>query len=238
MAQDHVNGDLLFAGNEFDLFVTVDGGRRRVQLRGGLPTVQVRDLAVQRPETDLVLGTFGRSFYVLNDYSPLREMSAQALAEEARVFPLRDASLYNVLGQQQVVESNWAAANPPYGAVITDHVAQPQPADTRLVLTITDASGRTIRQLDGRDAGNCIPQTPGVHRVAWDLRADAPPPAPAAAPGAEGGQAGGGFSGSGGVPHGPVVEPGSYRATLGRKTGDTVKPISPAQTFAVVRIPQ
>jgi hypothetical protein len=188
VAQDHANGDLLFAGTEFGLFVTVDGGRRWVLLRGGLPTVQVYDPAVQRRENYLVLGTFGRSFYVLDDYSPLREMSAQALAEEARVFPLRDASLYGVLGQQQAVERNWAAANPPYGAVITYHVAQPQPADTRLVLTITDASGRTIRQLVGRDADNSIPQTPGVHRVAWDLRADAPPPAPAAVPGAEEGR--------------------------------------------------
>ncbi len=67
VVQDHVNGDLLFAGTEFGLFFTVDGGSHWVQLRGGLPTAQIRDLAVQRRETDLVLGTFSRSFYVLDD---------------------------------------------------------------------------------------------------------------------------------------------------------------------------
>jgi len=60
VVQDHVNGDLLFAGTEFGLFFTVDGGQRWVRLRGGLPTIQVRDLAVQKRENDMVLGTFGR----------------------------------------------------------------------------------------------------------------------------------------------------------------------------------
>jgi hypothetical protein len=239
VAQDHVNGDLLFAGTEFGLFFTVDGGRRWVGLRGGLPTVQVRDLAVQRRENDLVLGTFGRSFYVLDDYSPLREVSAQALAEEAHLFPLRDAYLYNVLGQQRAVESNWTAPNPPYGAVFTYHIAQPPASDTKLVLTITDLNGRTIRQLDARDAGNTIPQTPGLHRAAWNLRADAPPPAAQAqGAGASGGGGGGRGGGRGGGPEGPIVEPGRYRATLGKKIGDKVTPIGTPQTFAVERIPQ
>ena len=238
VVQDHVNGDLLFAGAEFGLFFSADGGRHWAQLRGGLPTIQVRDLAVQRRENDLVLGTFGRSFYVLDDYSPLREVSAASLAEEARLFPLRDAYLYNILGQQQAVESNWTAPNPPYGAVFTYHVAQPQPPDTKLVLTITDLEGRTIRQLDGRDPANTIPQEPGLHRFAWNLRGDAPPPPPqaegaaagrGAAPGA------GGFGGRGAA-QGPVVELGRYRATMGKKVADKVTNIGPSQTFAVVKI--
>ena len=85
IAQDHVNGDLLFAGTEFGLFASVDGGRHWVQLKGGLPVTQVRDLAVQRRENDLVIATFGRGFYVLDDYTPLREMSAQALTEDAHL---------------------------------------------------------------------------------------------------------------------------------------------------------
>ena len=243
VVQDHVNGNLLFAGTEFGLWVSVDGGRHWAQMQGGLPTVQVRDLAVQRRENDLVLGTYGRSFYVLDDYSPLRELSAQTIGEEARLLPLRDAYLYSILGQQQAVESNWRAPNPPYGAMFTYHIALAQPADTKIVLTIADANGRTIRQLDGRDAASTVPQVPGLHRVAWDLRADAPPPAPPAAGGAgggggRGGQGGGFGGGRGGASQGPVVEPGSYRVTLGKKTGDSVKPIGPTQTFAVVRIPQ
>ncbi len=244
VVQDHVNGDLLFAGTEFGLFFTVDGGQHWVRLRGGLPTIQVRDLDVQERENDLVLGTFGRSFYVLDDYSPLREVSAAALEEEARLFPLRDAYLYNVLGQQQAVESNWTAPNPPYGAVFTYHMSQAPPADAKLVLTITNLDGRTIRRLDGRDPGSTIPQTPGLHRIAWNLRADPPPPAQEAQ-GAPGGRAGGGgqagaagFGGRGGGPQGPIVEPGRYRATLGKMVGDKITPIGPQQTFAVVQIKQ
>ena len=77
MIQDHVNGNLLFAGTEFGLFTSVDGGASWVQLKGGMPTIQVRDMAVQKRENDLVLGTFGRGFYVLDDYSPLREITPQ-----------------------------------------------------------------------------------------------------------------------------------------------------------------
>ena len=62
-----------------------------MQLKGGMPPIQVRDMAVQKRENDLVLGTFGRGFYVLDDYSALREITPQTLAEDARLFPLRDA---------------------------------------------------------------------------------------------------------------------------------------------------
>jgi hypothetical protein len=240
VVQDHVAPDLLFAGTEFGLFVTVDGGRHWVRLKGGLPTIQVRDLAVQKRENDLVLGTFGRSFYVLDDYSPLREVTVEALAEPARLLPLRDAYLYNILGQQQAVESNWAAPNPPYGAVFTYHIAQALPENTKVALTIADESGRVLRTLDGRDAANTIPQTAGINRFAWNLRADAPPPAAAAQTGGGRGGAGqaGGGGGRGGQAQGPVVAAGRYRATLGTKAGDTVTPLGPSQTFAVVAIRQ
>ena len=69
IAQDHVNGDLLFVGTEFALFASVDGGKQWVAMKGGMPPAQVRDLAIQRRENDLVLATFGRGFYVLDDYS-------------------------------------------------------------------------------------------------------------------------------------------------------------------------
>ncbi len=85
--QDHLNADLLFAGTEFGLFVTVDGGKNWVQLKGGMPSIQVRDMTVQRRENDLVLATFGRGFYILDDYSALRELTPQALAEERQALP-------------------------------------------------------------------------------------------------------------------------------------------------------
>ena len=69
-AEDHVNPDLLFVGTEFGLFFTADGGKKWIRLRSNLPTIAVRDLAIQERENDLVLATFGRGFYVLDDYSP------------------------------------------------------------------------------------------------------------------------------------------------------------------------
>ena len=96
--QDHVNGNLLFAGTEFGVFASVDGGQHWVQLKGGMPPAQVRDMTVQKRETDLVLATFGRGFYILDDYSALRDISPATLAEDVRLFPLRDAYLHNLLG--------------------------------------------------------------------------------------------------------------------------------------------
>jgi photosystem II stability/assembly factor-like uncharacterized protein len=230
--QDHVNSYLLFAGTEFGLFASVDGGKQWVQLKGGMPPAQVRDMTVQKRENDLVLATFGRGFYVLDDYSALREISPASLADDARLFPLRDALLHDIIGSLtpagsaglQPMSGNWRAENPPFGAVFTYHLRQDLPADARLVLTISDEAGRPIRRLD-------LEKTAGLRRVAWNLRTD-PPAAPAG--GVAGRGAGrGGFGGRGNQP--PLVEPGRYRATLGRMVGDIVTPIGQPQTFAVVQ---
>ena len=87
-AEDHVNPDLLFCGTEFGLFFTVDGGKKWIRLRSNLPTIAVRDLAIQERENDLVLATFGRGFYVLDDYSPLRQVTAAVFQKDAHVFPV------------------------------------------------------------------------------------------------------------------------------------------------------
>src|SRR5262249_20370709 len=81
VAQDHVKADLLFPGTELGAFVSIDGGAHWTQLKGGMPIAQVRDLTIQRRENDLVLGTFGRGFYVLDDYSALRELTPQTLSD-------------------------------------------------------------------------------------------------------------------------------------------------------------
>src|SRR5262249_2510166 len=134
--QDHVNSDLLFAGTEFGVFASLDGGGRWVQLKGRIPPLQVRDMAVQRRESDLVLGTFGGGFWVLDDFSALREMSPESLAAKAELYPLRDAYLITLNGERQAAEPTWVAPNPPSGAVFTYSVGQPLTGDSRLVLTI------------------------------------------------------------------------------------------------------
>jgi photosystem II stability/assembly factor-like uncharacterized protein len=233
VAQDFVKSDLLFAGTEFGVFTSVDGGQHWVQLTGGLPVAQVRDLAIQRRETDLVIATFGRGFYVLDDYSPLREMSAQALAEDAHLFALRDAYLFNPLGQQPAgaagigaMAGNWIAPNPPFGAVFTFNLRQDPAGDAKVVMTITDDAGKQVRRFD-------VEKGTGLRRIAWNLRADPPPPGRAGEAGRAGG-AGGGGGGRGGPPQGPLVTPGRYHAQLGRQAGSDVTPLGQPQTFMVV----
>jgi hypothetical protein len=243
VVQDHVNGDLIFAGTEHGLFFTPNGGQKWVRLRGGLPTIQVRDLAVQKRETDLALGTYGRSFYVLDDFSALREVTTAALNEEARLFPLRHAYQFNTLNQQGAVESNWNVDNPPYGAILTYHVRDSYPDGTSLAIRITDPGGRQIRRFD-------VNKTAGLRRVAWNLNSDPTAEqiqqaqelaARAGGAGRGGGGGGGGGrggrGGGGGGPQGPAVDPGRYFAQLVKITGDTVTPIGPLQGFNVVPLP-
>ena len=94
VVEDHVDPDLLFVGTEFGLWFSPNGGAAWVRLQGGLPTVAVRDLAIQSRENDLVVGTFGRGFYVLDDYTPLRGLDEAALERAATLFPVRDAWMY------------------------------------------------------------------------------------------------------------------------------------------------
>jgi photosystem II stability/assembly factor-like uncharacterized protein len=256
IVQDHLNANLLFAGTEFGVFVTVDGGTHWTPLKGGMPVAQVRDLTIQRRENDLVVATFGRGFYILDDYSPLREMTAATLAEDAHLYALRDAYLFNLTGQVPAgaaglgtLAGNWTTANPPYGAVFTFNLRNDAPADAKLVMTITDESGKQIRRFD-------VAKGTGLRRVAWNLRAD---PAPAARGGGQRGEAGGagagGAAGGGreggagggrgdnqappagggrGQPQGALVAPGRYRAQLGQQVGADVTPLGGAQTFTVV----
>jgi photosystem II stability/assembly factor-like uncharacterized protein len=246
IVQDHLNGNLLFAGTEFGLFMSVDGGNTWVQLKGGIPPIQVRDIAVQKRENDLVLGTFGRGFYVLDDFSALREITPGALDDGARLFPLRDAYLFNLLGNAPAgsaglgrLAGNYTVENPPFGAVFTYHVKDPAPADAKLVLSITGESGRPVRRLD-------LDGTPGLRRIAWNLRREPPAQSGVAAGGRGGegaaqppqGRGGAGGFGRGGAPQGALVEPGRYRAILGHLEGDVITPIGQPQSFGVVQIPQ
>ena len=125
LVEDPVDKSLLFAGNEFGLFFTKDGGSHWIQLKGGLPTIEVRDLAIQKRENDLVAATFGRGFYVLDDYTPLRAASAETLAREAVLFPVKTARVampkapLGLPGKAFQGDAFYAAPNPPFGAVFT-----------------------------------------------------------------------------------------------------------------------
>ena len=123
IAEDHVNPDLLFAGTEFGAWFTVDGGRKWIKLPG-LPTIPVRDIAIERKENDLVLATFGRGFWILDDYSPLRD-AAKTIEQRVALLPVPDAKLYveaSPLGggpRGAQGDALYTARNPAYGAVFT-----------------------------------------------------------------------------------------------------------------------
>ncbi len=125
IAEDHVNPNLLFVGTEFGLFSSIDGGQKWVQLKGGLPTIAVRDINIQKRENDLVLGTFGRGIYILDNYTPLRLLKPETLKQEAIVFPVKDALMYiqsqplGGRGKSFQGESFYTAENPPFGATVT-----------------------------------------------------------------------------------------------------------------------
>ena len=92
--EDHENKNLLFCGTEFGVFFSPNGGSRWKQMKAGIPTIAVRDITIQRRESDLVLGTFGRGFYVLDDYSPLRQIGSSEMDKHAYMFASRDSWIY------------------------------------------------------------------------------------------------------------------------------------------------
>ena len=129
-AEDAVNANLLFAGTEFGAFFTIDGGAHWVQLKGGLPTIAVRDMVEQAREGDLVIATFGRGFYVLDDISALRQMKAESVEQLAATFAVKDALLYierHPLGGPRKGfqgDAFYTAENPAYGAVFTAYLTE------------------------------------------------------------------------------------------------------------------
>jgi hypothetical protein len=133
LAEDHVNENLVFCGTEFGAFVSVDGGKYWKQMKSGLPTIAVRDIAIQRRENDLVLGTFGRGFYILDDYTPLRHLDAQTLDKEGHIFPVKDAWMFvewsplGTLGSREKGfqgETYYTAKNPAFGATFTYYLKE------------------------------------------------------------------------------------------------------------------
>ncbi|MBC7885421.1 MAG: glycosyl hydrolase [Saprospiraceae bacterium] len=125
IAEDHVEKDLLFAGTEFGCFFTSNGGSNWLQLKSGLPTIAVRDIEIQRRENDLVLGTFGRGFYILDDYTPLRYIKKEDLAKEALICPVKDALMYvpryplGLRDKGHLGSGYFSTPNPEMGAVFT-----------------------------------------------------------------------------------------------------------------------
>jgi photosystem II stability/assembly factor-like uncharacterized protein len=203
VVQDHEQARLLFAATEFGVFVSFNGGDSWAKFSAGMPTISIRDLQIQRREDDLVAASFGRGFFVLDDYSALRELAGDTLEQEAVLFPTRDADWYferGVLGATRKGSQGdqlYVADNPPFGAVLTYHLAegfmtaekqrqeQEKAAlkDNKAVefpgwdsvideqRETTPALKLVIKNSDGQVIRRIeAPTKKGFHRVAWDLR--------------------------------------------------------------------
>ncbi len=264
IVQDHINPNLLFVGTEFGMSFSADGGAHWVKLKGGMPVIAIRDLTIQRRESDLVAASFGRGFFVLDDFSALRQLTPATLAQEGTLFAVgRPARAYEEIGYYRAQGDNVADPNPQFGALLTYYLRDSVQGDAKIVLTVTDSAGKQVRQIDATGQA-------GLHRTPWDLRETAPaapagaqaggrrggggndvaagdaatPPneeqqPPAGRGGGRGGAGGGGGRGGGGFGGrggrgGPMVRPGTYTVQLGKLSGGSVTPIGEAQKVEII----
>ena len=154
IVEDHVDPNLLFVGTEYGLFFTQDGGQNWKQLKGNFPTIAVRDLEIQRREGDLLVGTFGRGIYVLDDYSPLRTSEADLKSAEATLFPVKDTPIFietrrwgGYSSDKGMMGDNFfIAPNPDYGVTFSYYLRD----GLKTKKTKRQASERKL-QKDGKD---------------------------------------------------------------------------------------
>ena len=129
IVQDWVDANLLFCGTEFGAYTSLDGGQHWLKL-GGLPTINVRDLTIQRRENDLVAATFGRGFWILDDITPLRTLGPDVVKEDGHIFPVKRALQYAQTNDIQPGPGGFQGAdwyrtdNPPFGAVFTYYLKE------------------------------------------------------------------------------------------------------------------
>ena len=255
IAEDHVNPNLLFVGTEFGVFFTIDSGQKWIQLKGGLPTIAVRDIAVQKRENDLVLATFGRGFYILDDYSSLRSIKKEIFEKDAVTFPVEDAMMYiqayPLGGSKKATqgESFFNVPNPPIGATLTYYLKDAlktkkeirQEAEKEAEKKKQPVRYPTFDELQAEDEeeapaiiltitdvnGNVVRKLSGANSKGINRTTwDLCYPLPYLATPPP--------PGSDYEPEsGPLVMPGKYTITLAKKVKGVVTPLGEPQTFTV-----
>lgn len=196
--EDPKNRNLLYLGTEYALYVSVNAGREWKPFMTGLPNVPVDDLLVHPRDGDLIAGTHGRSIWIVDDVSPLQQLTDAVTASDVTLFPPRPGVLWRTDTQLSVTvggSKHFRGENPENGTAISYFLKTAPAGD--VTIAITDVTGKVVRNLAGtKDAG--------INRVQWDLRGNAPE-RPANLPAGMGGA-----GGRRGVPMGPMVEPGAY----------------------------
>ena len=219
ITEHHRTPDLLFLGNEIGVYVSVDRGGRWTRLKNNLPVVPVDDILVHPRDNDLIVGTHGRSLWIMADVTPLEHLSTDMLSEAGRLFPSQPSTMWAQRGGWPFYGATYSAPNPPRGArlryYLRDEVAdrdvttgQRNRTEDDFSLTIADAQGRHVRTLQA-------PRAAGINEIIWDWRYDRPydPANGGRGTGRSGG--GGGRGRGGGVPQGPIVVPGTYTVSMG-----------------------
>jgi len=236
--------NLLFAGTEYGVYVSFDRGGHWTAMKMNLPTVPVDDIAIHPRDNDLVLGTHGRSIWILDDIAPLEQLDAKVLGEALHLFNVRPATAWRMYGHKgNTGHKFFLAKNPPYGALITFYLKSKPDEKTPLKIEIQDKEGKAVREIHcgPRPAGGVTPPRgpggggggggfgglfagipcdpkPGINRVNWDLRYTSP-----AEPSEEQRQAA--EAGFGFGPRGPMVEPGEYTVKMSLGGNSTTKAI-------------
>jgi photosystem II stability/assembly factor-like uncharacterized protein len=260
IAEDFVEPNLLFVGTEFGMFFTVDGGTKWIQMKGGLPVIPIRDIAIQKTENDLVIATFGRGFYVLDDYSALRKTKKESLDQQSQLFTVRDALMYvrsntSFAGSQGA--SFYTAPNPPYGAVFSYYLKEaPKTLKQKRQEAEREAEKKkqafkypsidelraeaeeeaptlifTITDSEGKIVRRLnAPAQQGIQRAVWDMRY-LPPSISATPP-----QLPPGVTlpeGANFGPQGFLVMPGKYSVSMSLKVNGIVSLLDGTQSFNV-----
>jgi photosystem II stability/assembly factor-like uncharacterized protein len=254
--EDPAQRDLLFVGTEFGVFFSPSGGSKWIQLKGGLPPIAVRDMVIQKREGDLVLGTFGRGFYVLDDLTPLRKASASVLAQEAAIFPVRASAMFvqeepfGIRGRGFQGASHYMAENPPFGAVVTYYLKDeiptlrkkrqdeekklaekgadvPQPAWSDLDREAAEEEPAVVLTISD-ESGRVVRRLTGPVKAGFHRLAwDLRYPAPEPTSLEP-------FASDEpwkSPPTGPLALPGRYRVSLAKRQGGVVTPLGEPQTF-------
>jgi photosystem II stability/assembly factor-like uncharacterized protein len=160
--EDTVKRGLLFLGTENAVYVSFDDGENWQPLQNNLPHAPVYWLVVQEHFNDLVIATYGRGAWILDDITPLREMTSQVLNADAHLFPVRQTYRFrSITAPATPYDDLTTGENPPYGADI-NYFLKSAPTGT-VAITIQDSKGQTLRTLQG-------PKNAGLNRVYWDLR--------------------------------------------------------------------
>lgn len=252
LEQDYLNGDLLFAGTEFGVYFSIDGGNEWVQIKSGIPTIAVRDMTIQQRENDLVLATFGRGFYILDNYSPLRELAENKdiLKSEAHIFNIPDALMFLQKGGKYGQGATlFHAPNPEFGAVFSYFLEEtpktlkqmrqekekelfeerkpiPQPDFTRLREEENEIPPYlifTIRDEEGNVVRKVTKKpSKGINRLTWDLRYDSPFPVRMQK---------NEFNPTADSRGGMLALPGKYTVSMDLVVRDSLKPLVPPFEF-------